>query len=1038
MKSSNPRGRLLALALVVAMMAGVLPLSAVAAKDYTHLGNNPCLWARARDYALKTSSDALEGSGTEDVPFLIQSPEDAVLFRKLVNDGDTFQGKTVKLANNIELPDDWEPVGNNTRSFQGTFDGNYKQITIPAERKTFFGSLSNDALVKNLVIYGTKINGAGVVDSYTTGQSYTLDDITLKAGTQTLKAGFVTGYGNSSVTIRNSTVEAGVTIGYDKSQSNIGSFGGDFNGTIENCVSYADVYGVDFVGGILGSKGQAMRECQVKACKFFGTVTATGTYAGGIAGSGYGGTNLGIETAPNTTMLTITGCSVSGDVTGDGYVGGILGAEIGLVQCWENGEGYLQNNDFSGKISGKTYVGAIAGYYHSLNKYTNISGNTYRENCGASTGIGQVWLVDTSHPAPTPMEGTQYINTANGTAGCPVVTGCAWRTEHNRTDDPLGADRETLAKAVAEALPKVTKLEVSGSYKTVYKVGETLDLDGIQLTATWNYDDTDGKPHVTYPAVSELDNYEDLNGMKLNTAYPSGTTVDLIYGGISTKINITVIKEATGTIKVTFSLLGDSKHGQTRTPHGLAMGGLTTWIRATTYTVPNNATVKTVFEKALSAHGISWSNPTGNYVSSINGLSEFDNGPNSGWQYTLNDSYSDLGVAEQTLEDGDNIVFHYTDDYTLEDGGTATIKKTTIKTSNFIGDIAQRLSAQGDYLVKTVSQPAVGATGGEWAVLGLARAEHPVPEDYFTNYYANVEAYVQSCQGVLHNKKYTEYSRLVLALTALGKDPRDVAGYDLLAPLSDFEQVIWQGINGPIWALLALDSAQYPIAAAPPGKTQTTREDLVQHILAKEASGGGWGMGDTAEVDITAMAIQALAPYYGQAAVHDAVERGLTFLSDKQDDQGGFANVEEGSCESCAQVIIALTALGIDPMEDPRFQKNDRSVLDAMNDYAVDDGGFCHIPGTDVNGMATEQAFLALAAYIRLLADKTSLYDMTDVNDYSGTEEAYVEQTVEVTGEPVAVTEEKTAPFSWWAIIVLGVGYVAGAATPIIRKKFSR
>ena len=93
-----------------------------------------------------------------------------------------------------------------------------------------------------------------------------------------MKSGFIGGYasGQNQITITNSTVEKGVVIGYDKAQSNIGSFGGDFNGTIENCVSYADVYGTKYVGGISGNKGQSMGTYALKNCKFYGTVTASG------------------------------------------------------------------------------------------------------------------------------------------------------------------------------------------------------------------------------------------------------------------------------------------------------------------------------------------------------------------------------------------------------------------------------------------------------------------------------------------------------------------------------------------------------------------------------------------------------------------------------------------------------------------------------------------------------------------------------------------------------------------------------------------
>lgn len=87
--------------------------------------------------------------------------------------------------------------------------------------------------------------------------------------------------------------------------------------------------------------------------------------------------------------------------------------------------------------------------------------------------------------------------------------------------------------------------------------------------------------------------------------------------------------------------------------------------------------------------------------------------------------------------------------------------------------------------------PQVGSVGGDWAVLGLARSGQSVPEEYYRNYYAAVESYVKACGGVLHERKYTEYSRLIAALSSIGRDARDVAGYDLTKPLGDYEKTVW-------------------------------------------------------------------------------------------------------------------------------------------------------------------------------------------------------------------------------------------------------
>ncbi|MBQ4578374.1 MAG: hypothetical protein IJA84_04845, partial [Clostridia bacterium] len=144
---------------------------------------------------------------------------------------------------------------------------------------------------------------------------------------------------------------------------------------------------------------------------------------------------------------------------------------------------------------------------------------------------------------------------------------------------------------------------------------------------------------------------------------------------------------------------------------------------------------------------------------------------------------------------------------------------------------ADPLTDTAGWLQKNVPAPTVASVGGEWAVIGLARSDVEVPQQWYDTYYDNVTAYVKTCGGVLHKRKYTEYSRVVLALTTIGKDPANVAGYDLLKPLSDFDATVWQGVNGAIWALIALDSGSYESAL---------RQKYVDHILAQQLAEGGW------------------------------------------------------------------------------------------------------------------------------------------------------------------------------------------------------
>lgn len=396
-----------------------------------------------------TMTEKLTGTGSEDDPYLLATPTDLELLSRMTNAGESFAGKYFKITDNITLPNDWTPIGKKGAYFSGSIDGQNHQITVPSGSQTMIGAPLG-AELKNLDIYGENIDGNGVVAIYTTGkstQAIEISHVTLKSGTHTTGAGFVGGYasGGYKVYIHDCTVESGVVIG-DGTASNIGSFGGDFNGTIENCKSSATVRGVDWVGGISGSKGQSMGDYKIIGCTFSGTVIATGNYVGGISGGGYAATGMsswgGLGSAPNTPCATITGCRVSGSISGGDYVGGILGAEAGVVQCWSNGIGYIQNNVFTGSIaSSGTYVGGVIGYMNSLNKYTIIENNVYLcTGAGSDKGIGAVKYVDTNHAAPTVVEGTTYVNSEGAK---PSVSGMS-KKDCNRTDDPLGVDADKL------------------------------------------------------------------------------------------------------------------------------------------------------------------------------------------------------------------------------------------------------------------------------------------------------------------------------------------------------------------------------------------------------------------------------------------------------------------------------------------------------------------------------------------------------------------------------------------------------------------
>lgn len=322
--------------------------------------------------------------------------------------------------------------------------------------------------------------------------------------------------------------------------------------------------------------------------------------------------------------------------------------------------------------------------------------------------------------------------------------------------------------------------------------------------------------------------------------------------------------------------------------------------------------------------------------------------------------------------------------------------------------------------------PVTGSIGGEWAVLGLARSGRDIPGA--DDYYASVEEYVRKAMdedGRLNRSRSTENSRLILALTAMGKDVTHVAGRNLLDGLDSMSFITKQSVNGPVWALLALDSHDYPVSG------DVTREKLVRAILDTQREDGSWPViasSQVPDVDMTAMAIQALAPYYENAQVKAAVDAALTFLAGVQNADGTFSEIPgtDASAESTAQVIVALTALGIDPTADSRFVKSGVSVVDALCGFYVTGGGFRHLMADKtVDGMATEQGYYALAAYYRLTAGKTSLYDMSDVT---------ITVTPDQPAKPDAPRTGDESPVLVW----MGMAALAGAAVLLMQNKKKR
>lgn len=369
-------------------------------------------------------------------------------------------------------------------------------------------------------------------------------------------------------------------------------------------------------------------------------------------------------------------------------------------------------------------------------------------------------------------------------------------------------------------------------------------------------------------------------------------------------------------------------------------------------------------------------------------LGEKDDGKSSGWMFGVTPAQGEETLPNTTLDatfihDGDTVRLFFTNKYIPVDPDEPVDPGTEIP--NFDKVYADTKK----YIQNNVPAPVVASDRGEWAVLGLARAGVALPDEYIQAYYDKVVAYVKAnigSDGILRKPDdkntpvITDNERIILALTAIGKDPANVGGKNLLAALQDrnIMQVTDTSdtdINGLVFGLLALNSGNY---------TQDSYW-LVQAILTQQNEDGSWSSSaDTkpvGDVDMTAMALQALAPYYnegGDTTVNAAVDKALQWLSAK------YKNTGYTSAESCAQVVVALSALQLNANSDSSFVKTvdgaPTSVLGDLLRYYLGEGqGFKHAAsGMTADQKATEQALYAMAAYERYCRRTNALYDMTD------------------------------------------------------------
>lgn len=849
-------------------------------------------------------------------------------------------------------------------------DGAGHEITGLNATSGLFRQIGGGSHIQNLTLRGTMTcassTSGGSVVGYANGKNIVIESCF------------------SYMTISGTGRNVGGIVGYANSTT-----------TIRNCANHGAVTGSDSVGGIIG--GFVGSGAVITGCYNTGAVTATASNAGGIFGNG----NYGI---------TVTNCYNTGAVSANSNAGGIGGvlkgetnwtgsllATSAVSDCYSVGTVTGGNGAFGSVDAGSATVTSCYALAADANaavlteeqmKSAELNAEAFGPTCGGYPALK--WQKDvTFHKAeggtvvpPTCTEKGYTLRTctlcresyrdtyvaATGhteRAGTRTVYPAYYTYTCDVCNELITVWADTRLEYVTLPATGVVSAAMTdeGKYPWTYNSAaerfESGNAGANSSTSTTSFVFTlDRQRTIAFDfGVSSEENYDKAaitlsNGTETNTVASgiSGTKADT-YNGILTA----------GTWTLTVTYVKDS--GGNKGADMAYVSGLTiadTAPAAAAEGAEAGVTLRDEYTIDLSAIFTDADGDEMTYAVSINGAAPV--AAEASFRYTA------VLVGKTTLA------------FTASDGEKTSAPYTvTLTVAKPAGpDVQEAYKTTGDYL-SGKGTPIVGSIGGEWLTIGLARSGRTVPEGYYDNAVAYVKAEINTTTNRLDRNKSTDNARLILALTAIGKDVTDVGGFDLLAGLDDMKYVKRQGTNGPVWTLIALDSHGYTPAGS------VTRDALVETILSLQKDSGAWYINSTNatdDVDMTAMAIQALAPYYKtNEAVKAAVDKALTWLSTMQKSDGSFAEMAgaASSSESTAQVLVALCALGIDPTADARFAKNSFHVVDGLLTFYTGEAFKHQLADATVDQMGTEQSYYALAAYMRLTGGRSFLYDMNDV-----------------------------------------------------------
>ena len=923
-------------------------------------------------------------------------------FADSAKNGETFEGQTVALTADIDLGGEsnpWTPIS----TFKGTFDGNGHVVSglyiASGSTVGFFGAV-NGGTIKNLVVRGSVAgasNVAGVVGNLTAGQVINCGNEATVSGDTNV--GGVVGVVNGASTVSGCYNKGDITAttGY------IGGVTGQHwrAGTVQNCYNVGTVKGPATVGGVVG--GHKAASPVVENCFNAGSVVDSTGNANNI------GAVVGATRGTQTNCFYLTGCGTStkegvkevakitADMLGEAFIADDDGINGGLpVLAWQqkvpdliigsyealkafadsvNGgetyEGKLVRLDVNVTLGGESnpwtpismFKGTFDGNYHVVSDLYIASGSTVGFFGAVNGGTIKNLVVRGSVAGASNVAGV----VGNLTAG--QVINCG---------NEATVSGDTNVGGVVGVVNGAST--VSGCYNK----GD--------ITATTGYIGGVTGQHWRAGTVQNCYNVGTVKGP---------ATVGGVVGGhkaaspvVENCFNAGSVVDSTGNANNIGAVVGATRGTQTNCFY---LKGCGTSIKAGVTEV-----------SAISAEQLGDAFVASEQSASLK------------WEASVSD---EAPVRPAFVEK------------TERSAQLAGYIKDAIKSTKTNGSISGTLLGSSSFT------SGASSTGTDWMALAMGRFGYYVGNEYvhmvddgtgYEDYLAALKTYIETTyaanNGLLHRVKATEWHRAVVTIAALGGDPTNFGTYNgkpiNLVADGSYNNALsegpgTQGINGWIWGLIAMDVGMYEV----PSDAKYTRDTFITEILKMQLTDGvngnkygGWvlgGYGTKSDVDITAMAIQALAPYYNSDKVYtyvneiskqtvsktvrQCVDEALDVLGSMQKDSGGFSSWSSENSESIAQAIVALCSVGINPATDSRFvTPSGKTLLDGLLQFALSDGGFCHVANTGWNSMANDQATYALISYWRLENGFRSLYDMRgEMTDE--TKQAIVEATNAIT-----------------------------------------